>query len=840
MKKIISFVLSISLIITTSGCGSTTEKQAINESKNIDKLITNQEELFTLDFPTDKAVLNYTLENDNFDILLSSSPLYIGLYTLPIPAYQQFNELKSKKVEEIVELSNGLGIDLNNFTKEINKFQQYSLDFMEKIRTIDTNPEFERLANEIIDQYVFDETKEIAQLAAYNASMFENIEDPYIYGFYEYQKIVLLINITETITEKLSNILLNTAQLAIFYENNENKEIVKALKKLNKQMDSISELNTIQNEIIKKVQLIETGIRQIETADYYFALGAIEYTTGMLQEANKEIPNIEISEDLNKDEKELIADYSNFLIEYMNELKEILEKMDKSHFINTKKLNAKNYLIQTANAGFNDFIKKSYNSIASSTKFVANTGLNLGGKTIKLTWNAGKGIISTGQTIIGTTLDTTSAISKSTMDFYIGLWYGNSLSEIKERQNNNYKTIVENFKQDRPGYIVLQNSEEFLNSVEEGAGILAEGTIGKALDSLVEGTIAEKYPSWAIGGLARLTTGMATQLGKGIYKIANKKSSNWDYFEGAFDIATSMFGGSKAIAPASKVVKGGSKASKSFLQNGFNYVKKILLNKKLEKATVKKLAAEKALKETGLNKLTKTQLKNVVKRNKYEANRLKNLLIKMEEQSSKNTEILKTIIPTTGQAINKNARKIPQTINKIFTDKFEHSFKGYTKAGKELFGNSFIDYFDNLTAGQVDNFIKNLINTYIFSSTTNYDGNYKGTYSSSGFSAPINVEVKNNTITGTLNLSANTGGVNIKINATFSGTVDEKENISGNIASTANISGNMTGSSSASGTFTGAIQENTMTVNYSGFGITNVNGAGSYGGGETGTLTLTK
>lgn len=800
MKKIFSFSCVLILMLNFSACSL---------FKGDEQKIEDPRDPFTFDYATDEQNLAYFTENDTFNLILASTPYYANPQTLDMPAFKEFEALRKAKVEEAITLTNELVSANKNLKTNMEPFKGAYIGLMET--TIDEDKQYKKFAQESGGKLIENLVKEDGLIANIESIDENKIDNEYAKAMFEYQKTMMALQLTETTITDFADLFSNSVTAYELLSQSDNANIKEALSEFEKQMEKISDLNSSLDEISQKTAYLQVALKQIETGDYYFAKASLSFIDENLPAIKEMAATITPNEDLNQENIEAIQEYASILGAFSEELNAELDKTDTSALIsvNLPQETNSSIFIGIANAEMGSSTTSSLASSTASLSAGTTEGaskMETAAKMIKQgaswTWSGVKDVYKKAQTGIGIGLDTASATTKSGFDVIFGAANGNSVSEIGQEISGNFKKVVDNYEKDISGAEVLKDANGFLESLEDATGNAIEGTIGKG------------WTSWGVGGIAKITVGMFTGFGKGVYKLANKQSTAGELAEGMLDVGLSFIGGSKTILQG---VSGGSKEGlKVFGQKSINYLKMMA------------------------NKIDRTQLKNItseiLKKAKLSPNDVLSLITNSLELEGK--EIVAAELKAINQTINKkftdllknglagilkNAKGAGATVAenyKNFTkEAFASSMTGMKEAMIKVLGEGYEDYIDNLITSKMDDMIKAAIKVYI--DAGKYDGVYSANYPlGEGFSIPIKITIENGAITGNAEFNASKEGWTVNLKADFTGKVDEKGVASGEWTGNAKASG----PSSSLSLFFSSGPSKTCTDNINLVGNGNING----------------
>ncbi len=253
-----------------------------------------------------------------------------------------------------------------------------------------------------------------------------------------------------------------------------------------------------------------------------------------------------------------------------------------------------------------------------------------------------------------------------------------------------------------------------------------------------KGTYAD-YAPWLAGQLASVGVGCFTGLGKGIYQLANQKSSNVDLAEGGLNIILSFVGGSKTILKASAALKGTASGAKIVYEEGINFVKKAIVGyeEKEASAAAKALLKEKGLSAGGVDGLFKNL--NIIKKAPIEQEALK----KGAEQTAKKIDVLVN-------AAKEDIKAIPGRGYEAFADlvnkEYAFTLEGIKKSVLDTIGKSSVELMDNFLGSKADEALVDWVSSLFESEGITLSGDSAKNTSGTTTDTNINTMVVNGAI----------------------------------------------------------------------------------------------
>lgn len=819
MKKIMSLIIAIMLIFPLISCSKTSidehdDNDLASENNNQKSAVASA---FSFDFETDENVIKYYTENDTYEMLQSASPYYLGAQQLNISGFQEFYNLKSAKVTEAQKITKELLIIADNLKTDLEPFKAAYINFMEILIAED------KLISEFAEESGLAMANYLVKIEGIKAIIESldtgEIDNDYARSGFEYEKTVLTAEMSDLVYRDFSYLLSAGATLVSIFENTENNHIKNALKDFEEEMAQIENLNENITKLTSKSIELDTALKQINTGEYYMAKASIAFIQEQLPLIKAEAQKLEANEDaLDEESIELINDYLIIIEEFTEIIANKTNALDTSSLLishNDQQQSDYNYFIQKAQASTilsaNEMTDQSFqsmrtiaNSTTSNLKSLGRGIYNAG----SYTWSGIKKTAQATQTTIGVGLDTASAMTKSGFDILHGSLEGNTLGEITTEIKGNFIRIKENYDRDMSGSEVLKDAGAFLEGLEDIPTNVLEQTIGKG------------WTSWGVGGIGKMTVGMFTGFGKGIYKLANKQSTAGEIAEGMLDVGLSLIGGSKTIFQGA--ANNGKSGIKLVGEKALNYLK--IMANKVKKGEIKKLTAE-ILKKS---KLSQGEVLELIT-NSLKLEGKQAIAAKLQAINASLNQKFGTLLKEGMKGILKNIKNAPGTMKSNYATfvkkQFEHSLAGYKNALIETLGHGAKDYVDNLLTAKMDEWIKSAVKLYI--DAGKYDGEYIGEIKSDFENIPIKIIVEDGELSGQIdyNQSNNNGIIILKMQ--YLGSVDENGIVSGSVESTSimkgdiKVDGETVGKIDVQGTIsdgviTGKIQDDEMSITIKG------------------------
>lgn len=692
----------------------------LSNSKNIN--IPENPFSFDLPSPKDSKEAEYYTKNDTINTIYLSTPYYLWNKESILPWYIEYDKLKKEKIDEAIKLTEELYQKNIELKKLLEPFKREYFDFTDIVLKKDKKSRkfIAEITKNITESLVWEEIL----IANYESIDISKITNSFAKSNFEYQKTMYSLDLGKKITKDTMYLLTSSVVLSELYK--DSKDLKWEAKVFENKMKKLSSLSKKIDEIKNHMIYIDTALKQIETWDYYLAKSSLNFVKTNIVDVKNKLNSIKWNEYFTKEDVELSKQYLSYMEEFTKNAETQLWKVNKNNLIslkNIKKLtNTKSYIITNVYAVSDDDLWTAYDTLSQSSVTSSDTIDTIKSwlkSAANMTWEWAKTWFNWAKTVVWVTLDTASAVTKSTMDAWFGLANWNTLDEVTSEIESNFKRIGNNYDKWVSWSDVLKDATGQLEWAED------------AIKNAIEWTIWEGRTSWWVGWLAKLTVWMFTGFWKWIYKIADKQATVWTLIEGWLDVGLSFIGWSKVLLQWTAGA-GWKEVAKNFWSKIVNFVTKIWTN--AEKWWLKSLTSKEAM---GF-------ITNALEQ---EAKQAVIAEIKQAEimVSKKLTQILKDWLAT----IIKNAKWAWETVAWNYKDfvkeQFKHSLEWYKEALKKIVWNGFDDYIDNIVTWKIDDFVKTSIRVYADASA--FDWVYELAYPIwEKIKLPIKVVIENWTV----------------------------------------------------------------------------------------------
>ncbi|MHB8841150.1 MAG: hypothetical protein ACYC56_05085, partial [Candidatus Aquicultor sp.] len=679
-------LLSLNFLNGCAGSSNTT-KQA--------QTISNVKNPFTFDYKIDDSNLAFFTEGDSVNTLLFSSPFYTGSQPLPSQKTSEFDQARSAKIKQLLDEADRL---VRTATRVKPKLATVRSSFLSYLTTsYKEEPKLEEFTRESFTEISLLMSKEQIAQSQYNSMNTQKATNPYAKSFEEYLKVTKAVELGGLYLKDVNNLGVYAALAMKALENRPNSSIKEANEKLDSDMQALDDIKDDLASISSSIEKIDYGMKQLRTADYYLAKEATQFMAASLPDLKAKANTLRPKTGLTADDIAFIKAYLAYFEKLQGALSENLDSIDKGKLISIDEEKESGIAIAYADGPGQNY-GKAVGSLSAplESKEKPPSGFFSKG------WGAIKKTVNGAKLVVGLGVETTGIAIRNASQIACGIWAGNTAKEISEDMHNNSMELLNNFNKGVSGSSTFKTAGEYLENVEKAAS----DTAGSA----VESRVGKGWTSWAAGGAARITVGMFTGLGKGIYKVARTDASYGEIAEGSLDIGLSFIGGSKAVIKLSQlpgVLKGLAKEGKLVGQGGINFLKD--LGEKLAKVSTevdirplltKLNLGQQLTKEQALALIGKTAelgIKEAV---------LKDLEIERGVLIKEITNILKE---GGTEGLDALITGIKQSLNELIKKSFEHNMQDYLRVISTVLGETGGDYLDNIVGSIADDYVKGLI-----------------------------------------------------------------------------------------------------------------------------------
>ncbi len=562
---------------------------------------------FSFDYEIDENTERFFLENDEFETLLFGSPFYGGREVLPIPEAVQFQTVRENKVGEIIALAKKIMETAHILSHGLDSAIEDLFSYLSIIAESDSElEEFDEvIASEIT---LILARREIAE-AQYFTFMEEEIDEAIIKSLFDYIGAIIAMGVAGNYIELFDTVGLYAGYCISLFEDHPSEVIREAGKVLDEQMLALNDMVDYVDILLESVESMGYGFMQLAAGDHYMALASVQFIEDSIPELTVLVEGLTPGEVLTLEDIEFIAEY----LDYYGEYAAILRGKLLEDYIEDFSLVSMGHPTEKSGTGNSGWgvakaaLASHYSHAIASLEEPAETEVSRGffGRGWDALKSGGTSIangVGTAVTTVGKTLRTGAGVIVETADataygmvrIGTGIYYGNTSLEIAGECFERLDTAVNRMIDDEMGADVYKTAGQYLEIAEDYAaeiptaipgGIFAtlgiaageltgyDSYLTRGLDSMFE------WSTWATRGVSKTTAGFFTGLGKGIYKVANPKSTTGEIVSGAVEIGLALIGGSKIMGTASQALELGGKKGITVAKQGLDFISRALPGK---------------------------------------------------------------------------------------------------------------------------------------------------------------------------------------------------------------------------------------------------------------------
>lgn len=694
MKRVVSALLAI--ILATSGFLGGCSQLGLGGSKSP----------FTTEYELGEANIDAFLASDVVETAMTGGPFYDGAQPLPSQNTGDFETARAAKVEEITAQADSIATACEAAKPAMAELRTAYVDYLDIVYKAD--PEVKDIALETLAQVALLGTKEAIAEAQYGSLASGESTQAYTAAMGQYLAVSKAVELGGLYLEDANTIAGYAAVMIDGLSDSPDAKITAANSDLDSKMEGLlDEALTALEPVAAGIANVNAGLEQLASADYYFSREALGWMDSQMVELKPLVNGLEPREGMTAEDVTAIKDFYAATEEWNASLNEHFASLDTSRVIAIPNVPMPGIGPEPAYAEDGGYkAGKDYGAANDVLKMKAQADPPKQGW-LASGWSAVKTGFGKAKTVVGTGVDVLNSGVYNISRVGTGIWYGNSAKDIAGDIGENTKDLVENYKNGVSGADTFTTANDYIEGVEEGAG----GAVGDATSWTFEKIFGKGKVSgtagWATKGLTKITVGFFTGLGKGIYKVANKKSSSADVAVGIVEIALGAIGGSKVILKGSQIpglLKGAKEGVGAFSKTLTTLIGSAA--NAAERKSVTKAIADLLIKKG----LTKGEaLKLVSNSIKLEINQAVGQFIKGSREAM--IKKIRDLIAKGGSGFLSNAGStVKGSLQDLLAKSFPKTLQGFIDAGTTVMGTTAVDYIDNLIAqGLGDNVIKELI-----------------------------------------------------------------------------------------------------------------------------------
>jgi hypothetical protein len=662
---------------------------------------------FTTDYTLSQGDYDFFVGSDTVDTAIVHSPFYPGNQPLPSQNTAEYENARWEKVKAIVADADALVKAAKAAEPALTALRSEYVSFLEKVRT--SEPKAATFIGSSMTTVTALGIKEILAERGYAALMATEATTAYASTMRDYLKVVRAVEYGSLMLEDANTLVAHAALISQGIGGDGSAGAKAAAAEFDaKATRLVADAVAALEPVAAGIDRIDQGMTLLASGDYYFSREALGWMASESAKLGPQVETLAPRGDLTQEQVGDIKTAYGAFQEWNAALSAELASLDTSRLVAVEGAIPFGIMpfLGTAYAAEGDVLYNPGADYSSSIAAMSKAPEQKQGL-LSATWSGVKTIFGAAKTTLGVTLDATAAGVKNIETIGCGLYYGNDRWEIWDELKANAKVTADNYKNGVSGSTILTTANGYLDAVEAGAG----ETIGGWTKSGIEktwgkGKIADGV-GWATGGLTKVTTGMFTGLAKGIYKVANTKSSTADVASGIVEIGLSCIGGSKVLIKGTQIpglLKGGFQAVKN-AKNAFVNLAGSAGDAKIRGQLTKELGELIAK-----NNLTKEQAAALVS-NTIKVEIAEAVSAMMTRNRAAYIKAIRDLIAAGGTGLKTNfVGGIKSSLQDLLEKGFSKSLQGVLDAGTTVIGGTLSDYIDNLVGSQLDPLLTDLIN----------------------------------------------------------------------------------------------------------------------------------
>lgn len=489
---------------------------------------------FTFDFDASPQTARALADVDGIALLMSSSPFYQGPVALPGQQTHEFDDARKAKVEQIIADSEDLAAQARKVRPGVEEMRTAFYEFLAVLAK--ESPDSMKYVREATSAALRFQVEEGLAEAAYEGLKVESDSD-FASSFVTYVRVGRAAQFAGLCIDDANTLVGYAAWALSSLEKTPNTALKTACEKLDRDMGKYDAIRGDLSRLAQGIGRIDAGLKQLRTADHYFACAAVEFMRESIPGLREQMKTVSPGKDLSAEELAFVNDYITSFEKLADAMQADLDSVPPSELVEVAQLTVPRPGEAWA-AGEPGNYAKAYAAASApvQTPEPPQGWLSKG-------WSFAKGAVKTVghglQTTAGLVVDMTGAAVKSVMDVGAGAYNGDNWRVVGRRILANAKEVCTNFQTCQSGVKILRNTYETLEGVDRFAD--AAGA------AAAEQVVGKGWTSWGVGKVAKAASGLFTGLGKGVALIANRQASAGDMAVGTIEIAGAVIGGSKLI-----------------------------------------------------------------------------------------------------------------------------------------------------------------------------------------------------------------------------------------------------------------------------------------------------
>ncbi len=680
-----------------------------------------------------EAQAAFAVDGDTIETILASNPFYSGMQPLQIPGVAEYETQRQAVVDEIVAEADALAVAVGEFEPGVAELRGYYATYLNDCITADKSTQ--DFAKTSLAELGTNITKIISTTATYESIEATEGMDALSASMIRYTKVGTAVDLGGLAMKDLEDVMAHSAIALEAMSSLGNADIDAAGERFNGEMASADALVEQSSAIADHMVNIDYGFRQLATADYYFGLEAVGFMATEITELETLIAEAETNENVTDADIALMAEQVGMYRDWNDWLYESLESIDTSGAVEVSDEGATGVspFALGPEPAYGAYAPQQDYSPGSAFKKAGSalgSGLKKVGDGLAWTWGGIRDGFGKAKTVVGVGVDGAGALVKNLAAIPLGvsnkIFYGAPLSDIQDNMTDNVEHVFDNYYNSTSGSDTFQQANEYLENMEDGAKYLGDGA-GKIFGDNMVGHGA----SWVLGNGAKVTVGLFTDLGKGIYVVLDKKSSDAEVAFGFVQIGLSLVGGSKVVMKGSQIpglLKGAGTNFKNAAQ-----ALKVYLGEVGEKGVMKSLKAESAkILEQGIAKgfLKPTEALKLITNAKLIKTQEVVLGAMKDLRAGWIQKIKDAIAKGTAAEMVHVKEEIAKSLQEMFKKSGGKGLEKLMGAAKTGLGENWKEWFNNAFGNWIDDQVKDLIASALEGppEPTELNGTWSGSY----------------------------------------------------------------------------------------------------------------
>ena len=512
--------------------------------------------LLKFNYPLNKAGVDFFLKGDSFETLAAGSPFYSGAQALPCERDNAYEKARAGKIREIISTAEALARSTARLDGLVAKLRDAELDCLGELTQED--PTYEQYARECVRQMAAARCARETASAAYE-SVRADSGGPLVRSYMEYAKVIRAQRVALAYLQELDIITNLAAVTALGSRQHAAFTVWSAGDKLDKAMASLGNSEQDLRALVKGMNRVRWGLKQLRTGDYHFARAVCGFIEKSSPRLEAELKNTRVRGCVTDEDIKFAGTYLKALRDLNKSISAKLDAVDRKELAPVKQ--TASYPIDCAWAADSpenytaacDSLSAPIDPPAGSDDGVVTASWLKVRSGAKAAYHGAKWVGQKAQRVVQFTADTMGSYARCAARVPAGILAGSSTDEIMTDIASDAQEIEDNWNGTLPEHSVLKDADHILESIDNtGEWIGSKGVAAVA---------GEGNASWLAGKVTKAVAGVFTGLGRGIYRLSDPRSTNAELAAGSLDVILSAIGGSKVVVKASSALGGAARES---------------------------------------------------------------------------------------------------------------------------------------------------------------------------------------------------------------------------------------------------------------------------------------